>query len=187
MAEPRRCEGHADIYIGERCKCGISTGVAESYRGVGRGIAIEGLEQTAILMVRHLGVRTGLGLTANMTLSTLQEAPARVTTLAAAASIRQPAMTELVQRLERQGLVTRVDDPGDARAALVTITDTGRALLDDQRRDRRDRMAALLKALPAEDETTLTLAMHAALPIIRRLIDDAQQSRTQTDGDTPIR
>jgi DNA-binding MarR family transcriptional regulator len=162
--------------------------VAESYRGVGRDIAIEGLEQTAILIVRHLAVRTGLGLTANLALGTLErEGPARVTTLAAAASIRQPAMTELVQRLERQGLVTRVDDPGDARAALVTITDTGRALLDDQRRDRRERMAALLKAIPAEDETTLTLAMHAALPIIRRLIDDAQQSRTLTDGDTPIR
>jgi DNA-binding MarR family transcriptional regulator len=161
--------------------------VAESYRGVGRDIAIEGLEQTAILMVRHLAVRTGLGLTANLALGTLErEGPARVTTLAAAASIRQPAMTELVQRLERQSLVTRVDDPGDARAALVTITDTGLALLDDQRRDRRERMAALLKALPEDDETTLTLAMHAALPIIRRLIDDAQQSRTQTDGDTPL-
>jgi DNA-binding MarR family transcriptional regulator len=161
--------------------------VAESYRGVGREIAIEGLEQTAILMVRHLAVRTGLGLTANLALGTLErEGPARVTTLAAAASIRQPAMTELVQRLERQSLVTRVDDPGDARAALVTITDTGLALLDDQRRDRRERMAALLKALPEDDETTLTLAMHAALPIIRRLIDDAQQSRTQTDGDTPL-
>ena len=148
---------------------------------------MEGLEQTAILIVRHLAVRTGLGLTANLTLGTLErEGPARVTTLAAAASIRQPAMTELVQRLERQSLVTRVDDPGDARAALVTITDTGRALLDDQRRDRRERMAALLKALPEDDETTLTLAMHAALPIIRRLIDDAQQSRTQTDGDTPL-
>ena len=161
--------------------------MAESYRGVGRDIAIEGLEQTAILIVRHLAVRTGLGLTANLALGTLErEGPARVTTLAAAASIRQPAMTELVQRLERQSLVIRVDDPGDARAALVTITDTGRALLDDQRRDRRERMAALLKALPEDDETTLTLAMHAALPIIRRLIDDAQQSRTQTDGDTPL-
>src|SRR5260370_22504629 len=92
--------------------------VAESHRGVGRDIAIEGLEQTAILMVRHLGVRTGLGLTANLTLSTLQEAPARVTTLAAAASIRQPAMTELGPRLERQSLVARVGDPGDARPAL---------------------------------------------------------------------
>jgi hypothetical protein len=42
-------------------------------------------------------------------------------------------------------------------------------------------MAELLTALPAEDEVTLTLAMHVALPIIRRLIEDAQQSRTQTD------
>jgi DNA-binding MarR family transcriptional regulator len=162
-------------------------GVEPSYRGVTRESAAEGLEQAAILMVRHLPVRTGLGLTANLTLSTLhREGPARVTALAATASIGQPAMTELVQRLERQSLVTRVDDPGDGRAALVTITNAGRALLDDQRRDRRDRMAELLAALPADDEVTLTLAMHLALPIIRRLIDDAQQSRTQTDGDTPI-
>jgi DNA-binding MarR family transcriptional regulator len=161
--------------------------VEQSYPGVSREIAVEGLEQTAILMVRHLGVRTGLGLTANLALGTLdREGPARVTAMAAAASIGQPAMTELVQRLERQGLVTRVDDPGDGRAALVTITDAGRALLDNQRRDRRDRLAELFTALPADDEVTLTLAMHVALPIIRRLIDDAQQSRTQADSDTPI-
>jgi DNA-binding MarR family transcriptional regulator len=162
-------------------------GVQQSYRGVSREDAVEGLEQAAILMVRHLPVRTGLGLTANLTLGTLnREGPARVTALAAAASIGQPAMTELIQRLERQRLVTRVEDPGDGRAALVTITNAGRALLDDQQRDRRDRMAELLTALPAHDEVTLTLAMHVALPIIRRLIDDAQQSRTQTDSATPI-
>jgi DNA-binding MarR family transcriptional regulator len=162
-------------------------GVEESYRGVSRQIAVEGLEQAAILMVRHLALRTGLGLTANLTLGTLdREGPARVTALAAAASIGQPAMTELVQRLERQGLVTRVDDPGDGRVALVTVTNDGRALLADQKRDRRERMAELLTALPAEDEITLTLAMHVALPIIRRLIDDAQQSRTRADSGTPI-
>ena len=58
-------------------------------------------------MVRHSAVRTGLGLTANLMLGTLdREGPARVTASAAAASIGQPAMTELVQRLERQSLVT---------------------------------------------------------------------------------
>jgi hypothetical protein len=61
-------------------------------------------------------------------------------------------------------------------------TIAGRALLDDQRRDRRDRLAELLTALPAHDQVTLTLAMHVALPIIRRLIDDARQSRTLTDS-----
>jgi DNA-binding MarR family transcriptional regulator len=106
--------------------------------------------------------------------------------LAAAASISQPAMTELVQRLERQRLVTRVDDPEDGRAALVTITNTGRALREDQRRGRRDRLAELLTAVSPRDEATLTLAMHVAVPIIRGLIDDAQQSRTQADSDAPI-
>jgi DNA-binding MarR family transcriptional regulator len=107
-----------------------------------------------------------------------------VTTLAAAVGIGQSSMTELVQRLERQGLLTRVEDPADGRAALSTITDAGRALLDDQRRGRHDRVVELLTGLPAEDEATLTLAMHVALPIIRRLIDDAQRSPARADCDT---
>jgi DNA-binding MarR family transcriptional regulator len=162
-------------------------GVEQSYRGVSREDVAVGLEQVAILMVRHVPFRAALGLTASMALDTLnREGPARVTTLAAAARIGQPSMTELVQRLERQGLVTRVGDPEDRRVALVTITNAGRALLDDQRRDRHDRLAELLAALPADDEATLTLAMHVAVPIIRRLIHDAAVSRTQTDGDTVI-
>jgi len=161
--------------------------VEQSRRGVDREDAAEGLEQAAILVLRHLSDRTGMSLTTSLALSTLdQEGPARVTALAAAASIGQPAMTELVQRLERQSLVIRVDDPGDGRAALVTITDAGRALLDAQRRDRRDRLADLLTGLPADDEVTLTLAMRVALPVIRRLIDDAQQPRTQAGSETPI-
>jgi DNA-binding MarR family transcriptional regulator len=150
-----------------------------SNRGVGRDDVGEGLEQAAILTVRHLSDRTALNLTAILTLDTLhREGPVRVTTLAAAAGIGQPSMTQMAQRLERQGLVIRAEDPGDGRAALVTITNAGRALLDDRRRYRHERLAKLLAALPADDEASLTLAMHVALPIIRRLIRDAQPSRT---------
>jgi DNA-binding MarR family transcriptional regulator len=124
--------------------------------------------------VRHLSVRAGLGPTTSMALSTLnREGPARVTTLAAVGGIGQPAMTELVQRLERQGLVTRVEDPRDGRAALVTITDTGRALLDDQRRERHARLTEMLAALPAEYETRLSLTMQVALLIVGQLIHSA--------------
>jgi DNA-binding MarR family transcriptional regulator len=158
----------------------------QSNRGVSGDDVAEGLEQAAILMVRYLSDRAGLSLTAVLTLSTLnREGPVRVTTLAAAAGIGQSSMTELVQRLERQGLVIRINDPEDGRAALVTITNAGRALLDDQQRDRRAGLAELLTALPADDEVTLILAMHVALPIIRRLIGDAQRSRAQTDSDNP--
>ncbi|MDT5267538.1 MAG: hypothetical protein QOI90_4164, partial [Mycobacterium sp.] len=69
----------------------------QSRRGVDRENTAEGLEQAAILVLRHLSDRTGMGLTASMALGTLdREGPARVTALAAAASIGQPAMTELV-------------------------------------------------------------------------------------------
>jgi DNA-binding MarR family transcriptional regulator len=151
----------------------------------------EGLEQAAILVLRHLSDREALNLTALMTLGTLErEGPARVTTLAAAAGISQPAMTELIQRLERQDLVARVDDPDDGRVSLVSLSDAGRALRRDQQRDRHDQLAVLLSALPAEDEASLSLAMAVARPIIRRLIDQAHRSHVSTVGralDTPSR
>src|ERR1700722_11118039 len=154
-------------------------GMEQSSRVASREDIAEGLEQAAILVVRHLSDRAALNLTASMVLDTLNlEVSVRGTRLAAAAGIGQPSMTELVQRLERQRLVTRVDDPEDGRAALVTITDAGRAPLDDQRRGRRDQLAELLTALPAEDAATLALAMHAALPIIRQLIPKPHGSRT---------
>jgi DNA-binding MarR family transcriptional regulator len=165
--------------------------VEQSARDGAGDDSAEGLEQAAILMVRHLSGRAALNLTALLTLSTLErEGPVRVTTLAAAAGIGQPAMTELIQRLERQRLVTRVDDPEDGRVALVSLSDEGRALRGEQQRDRRDRLATLLSALPAEDEATLNLAMRVALPIIRRLIDQAHRPPTSTVNrtlDTPSR
>ena len=166
-------------------------GMEQSSRVASREDIAEGLEQAAILVVRHLSDRAALNLTASMVLDTLnREGPVRVTTLAAAAGIGQPSMTQMIQRLERQGLVTRVDDPEDGRVALVSLGDAGRALRADHRRERRDRLAMLLTALPAEDEAALNLAMRVALPIIQRLIDQAHRSPVSTVDrtlDTPSR
>jgi DNA-binding MarR family transcriptional regulator len=166
------------IYIDTRYRSWYTWGVEQSERSGAADDTAEGLTQAAILTVRHLSGRAALNLTAHMTLSTLErEGPVRVTTLAAAAGIGQPAMTEMIQRLERHGLVTRVDDPEDGRVALVGLSDAGRALRADQQRERRDRLAELLTALPAEDQAALNLAMGVALPIIRRLIDQSHRSR----------
>ena len=153
-----------------------------SHPGKSREDIAEALEQASILTTRHISDQAALSLTAALALGRLnEEGPIRLTTLAAAEGIAQPSMTQLIQRLERQGLATRINDPEDGRAALVNITDTGRALLDDRRRDRRDRLAELLMALSPEDEATLTLAMHVALPIIHRLIHNATNpARSQT-------
>jgi DNA-binding MarR family transcriptional regulator len=133
----------------------------------------DALEQASILTTRHLTSQV-VSLTSALALSRLnKQGPIRLTTLAAAEGVSQPSMTQLIQRLERQGLATRINDPEDGRVALVSITNAGRALMDDRRRDRRDRLGELLKGLSPEDEAALTLAAHVALPIIRRLVDDA--------------
>src|SRR6476469_7745574 len=112
----------------------------------------EMLEQASVLTTRHITDQAPLSLTAALTLSRLnKEGPIRLTTLAAAEGIAQPSMTQLIQRLERQGLATRSNDPKDGRAALVNITNAGRALLDARRRARPDRLAELLMAVSPED------------------------------------
>jgi DNA-binding MarR family transcriptional regulator len=166
-------------------------GVERSDRTGSEDDVAEALEQAAILIVRHLSSRAALTMTAALAMGTLdREGPVRVTTLAESAGIGQPSMTQMIQRLERQGLVTRVDDPEDGRVALVSLSDAGRALRVDSRRERREQLAEMLTALPAEDEAALKLAMHVALPIIRRLIDQARRAHISTvDGtlDTPSR
>jgi DNA-binding MarR family transcriptional regulator len=47
-------------------------------------------------------------------LNTLQSGPRRITDLAELEGVAQPTMTQLVKRLERQGLVARAGQPGDA-------------------------------------------------------------------------
>ena len=144
-----------------------------SHPGNGREEIAEALEQASILTTRHI-TNEALSLTSALALSRLNEqGPIRLTTLAAAEGIAQPSMTQLIQRLERQGLASRINDPEDGRVTLVNITNAGRALMDDRRRDRRDRLAELLKALSPEDEAALILAANVALPIIRRLVHNA--------------
>ena len=145
----------------------------------GREHIAETLDQAALLAVRHIVDRAGLTLTALQALSRLdQEGTVRLTALAAAEGLSQPSMTQLVQRLERQGLTGRVNDPEDGRAALVYLTDAGRALRARQKQNRRSRLAQLLATLPPEDEAALSLATHVALPIIRRLIETATNPAT---------
>lgn len=52
----------------------------------------------------------------------------RMHELAAALAIERYNLTRLVDRLERDGLVTRVRSVDDGRAALATITEAGKAL-----------------------------------------------------------
>ncbi|TGD89803.1 MarR family transcriptional regulator [Mycolicibacterium sp. CH28] len=128
------------------------------------------LDQATDLTARFLSDRADLSASAAFTLNTVyREGPVRLTTLATREGISQPSMTQLVQRLERAGLVTRLADPDDGRAALIGITAAGRTLLDDRKRMRRERLAALMTTLNDEEKSALWLSARVALPLIDRL------------------
>jgi DNA-binding MarR family transcriptional regulator len=133
----------------------------------------EMIENSTDLMWRGLlSGRKDLNPGAALVLNRLdREGPMRLTALAAAEDTRQPAMTQLVQRMEIQGLVERQSDPADGRVALVAISAGGRELWDRRTDTHRSRLAGLLAELPADDARALWLAAQVAAPILSRLAD----------------
>jgi DNA-binding MarR family transcriptional regulator len=113
---------------------------------------------------------TDLSRTAAAALARLREdGPQRVGALAAAESVTQPTMTCVVQRLERDGLAAREDDPQDARAVRISITDAGREALDARSLARAKVLDGRLERLDADQRRTLV----AALGALDELLGDA--------------
>jgi DNA-binding MarR family transcriptional regulator len=132
------------------------------------------LDQAMDLTARFLTDRADLSASAAFALNRVcREGPIRLTTLATKEGVTQPSMTQLIQRLERAGLVTRLADPDDGRAALIGITKEGQALLDDRKRVRRQRLVLLLATLTADEESALWLSARVAGPVLRRLAANA--------------
>lgn len=131
------------------------------------------LAEVAGAVIRSLADRQGMSFTTASTLSRLErEGPVRLTALAVAEGVAQPSMTQLVRRLENQGLATRISDPGDGRVTLVAITDSGRAVLAERRRERNARLGRLLATLSEDERRALGSAMRTALPLVRRIADE---------------
>lgn len=91
----------------------------------------------------------------------------RITDLARAEGVSQPAMTQLVNRLEQDGLVLRTSDSADRRGVLVETTDRGREVTTARRTQRAEVLEAALERLDGADRT----AIAAALPALDRLVD----------------
>jgi DNA-binding MarR family transcriptional regulator len=129
----------------------IASGFAQLYEGL-----------------RRLTPRDGLSLTASSVLRRLERSGAqRLCDLCAPEGVTQPAMTQLVTRLEKDGLAERGSDPADGRVVVVSITDAGRAAVERRRVRNAAGLSEHLRALPAEDRA----AILAALPAMERLSD----------------
>jgi DNA-binding MarR family transcriptional regulator len=103
----------------------------------------------ASLLARLVAKQASCSLTRSegSVLSTLSEAPRRITALAELEGLAQPTVTIVVNRLEERGWVARDRDPLDGRVVLVSITGDGREALECFREQYRallrERMAAM--------------------------------------------
>lgn len=119
--------------------------------------------ERVVMMIRRLTpVHDGLSLTASSMLRTLDvSGPTRLTELASTQAVTQPAMTQLVNRFERDGLVERRASEVDGRVVLVAITPAGRELLARRRLMRAAQLASLLAERPDEERASILAAVPA--------------------------
>jgi DNA-binding MarR family transcriptional regulator len=119
-------------------------------------------------LVRRLATFGDLSLTAAMVLARLdREGPVRLTELAVGEGLSQPGMTQLVKRLERDGLVRRQATADDRRGVLVAVTEAGSTLVASRRAERASALHRLMSRLDGDDRA----AIAAALPALSRLVD----------------
>ncbi|MGI8623942.1 MAG: MarR family winged helix-turn-helix transcriptional regulator [Solirubrobacteraceae bacterium] len=109
----------------------------------------------------------GLPLSSYAVLIALREADGklRMADLADRALLSRSGMTRLVDRLERQGLLTRCSCSDDARGCYAVLTDAGAALLDRARPTHLDGVRArFLAHLTADDLERLAAVWERMLP-----------------------
>ena len=81
--------------------------------------------------------------------------PMRLTELTATEQLKQPALTSLVAKLERDGLVSRRRDPRDGRAALIFLTPEGGQVVRSRHANRMAKLGRLVDLLTDQEREVL--------------------------------
>lgn len=95
------------------------------------------------------------------------KSPMRLTELTVNEQVTQSAITQLVTRLERDGLVERRPDPNDGRVVQVHITALGANVIDSRRLNRITQLSKFSEGLTQEEKR----AIASAIPALRRLVE----------------
>ena len=96
-------------------------------------------------------------------LSHLRGGPKTVGELAAKEGVRAPSMTQIINRMEEAGWVTRSEGP--VRGRTVQVTEAGLAVAAAVRQERKARLAKRCDGLSADDLAVL----EAVLPVLDRM------------------
>jgi DNA-binding MarR family transcriptional regulator len=98
----------------------------------------------------------------------------RLSELAESEAINPTMLSRVIADLAEQGLLERVSDPGDRRAAFVEPTPAGRKLSERIRRERTDALNLALEGLDENERSQI----EAALPALERLAEQLKGERS---------
>jgi DNA-binding MarR family transcriptional regulator len=87
------------------------------------------------------------------------EGPQKMSGLATELAITARRVTALVDALEHEGLVARAPDPRDRRVTWITLTESGRSMVDNLYEAHREAVAALFDELAPDQKAALLEAM----------------------------
>lgn len=119
------------------------------------------------LLARHL--RGELSRPEIGVLNTLQGGPRRITELAELEGVAQPTMTQLVKRLEHQGLVRRDRQREDGRVVVVSLTQAGAVAFDGYRAQATVALSGYLDGMSDEEIEALAAATETLAELARML------------------
>jgi DNA-binding MarR family transcriptional regulator len=111
----------------------------------------------------------GLSLARYNLLEPLSSGPRTNRELAEQAGISAPTATRMVDGLLQRGLVTRIDDPIDRRAVVISLTEDGRAALARKQREYAARRRRIAEALDPHEQRVATDLLRRLAAVIEEL------------------
>jgi DNA-binding MarR family transcriptional regulator len=102
-------------------------------------------------------------------LHVVREGPVRLSELADAEGINPTMLSRVIAALAEDGLLERISDIGDRRAAWVKTTAAGRRLAERMRRERTDALIVALEALDDVERRAIEQALPALEQVSERL------------------
>ncbi len=79
-------------------------------------------------------------------------------------NVQWPTLVRVLDGLEKDGLISRIDNPRDGRSRLVSITDAGKAMVQEIKPVIDDERASLLEGLSDED-------LSQCVDVLQRLLE----------------
>jgi DNA-binding MarR family transcriptional regulator len=124
--------------------------------------------------LRTTAAASAAGLTptrSSVLLTVVRQGPIRLSDLASVEGLNPTMLSRAISALVGAGLLARISDDGDRRAAWVQATTAGTTLAKRMRRERTDAVGGALERLADEDRRLIEQALPALEALAEQLKD----------------